>query len=101
MNDSTQIRVNARGNGAALMHRPAALDSQLSEIARLLERHSGTDGVHKTPLPNVTVVRQSAPTGYPIHSMHQPAMCLIVQGAKQVILNSEVYAYDASRYLVV
>jgi AraC-like DNA-binding protein len=101
MKQSSHIRMNRRGAGAVPMHDPVDLSSQLSEIARVLERHSRSDGSHTTLLPRVSMLRQSAPTGQPIHSLHEPAMCLIVQGAKQVILNEEVYSYDASRYLVV
>lgn len=35
-----------------------------------------------------------------VHALHQPAVCIIAQGAKQVMLRDELYAYDASRFLV-
>ncbi len=73
----------------------------LRELARLIERQSPVDGVHATALPGVAFLRQSAPTGEPIHAVHEPALCVIVQGAKQVSLNGEIYSYDASRHLVV
>ena len=66
----------------------------------LIERQTPGDGVHATSLPDVTLLRQSEPTGEPFHGIHEPSMCLIVQGAKQVSLNGELYAYDASRHLV-
>jgi AraC-like DNA-binding protein len=77
------------------------LAQPLSELARTLERHSSGDGIHATAIPGVAVLRASARTDQPIHTIYEPAMCLIVQGAKQVMLNNEVYAYDRSRYLVV
>ena len=33
--------------------------------------------------------------------MHQPAVCFVAQGRKQVMVGSSVYAYDHAKYLVV
>jgi AraC-like DNA-binding protein len=74
---------------------------QLAELAALIERQTPVDGTFPTALPGVSLLKQSAPTGEPIHGVHEPAMCLVVQGAKQVLLNRELYTYDASRHLVV
>ncbi|MEJ1963080.1 MAG: AraC family transcriptional regulator [Gammaproteobacteria bacterium] len=79
----------------------ADLTAQLSELSALIKRLTPGDGTHATPLPQVSLLRQSVPTGEPLHGVHEPAMCLVVQGAKQVSLNGEVYSYDASRHLVV
>jgi AraC-like DNA-binding protein len=73
----------------------------LHELVSLIQRRAPSDGAHATSLPGVTLFRQCAPTGEPIHAVHEPAMCLVVQGAKQVSLNGEHYSYDASRHLVV
>lgn len=75
--------------------------TQLAELKCLLERQTPGDGTFSTALPGVTLYKQSAPTGEPIHGVHEPAMCLVVQGAKQVLLNRERYTYDAARHLVV
>src|SRR5690242_2834873 len=74
---------------------------QLAELAALIQRHAPEDGTCTTALPGVSLVRQSVLTGQPIHGVQEPAMCLVVQGAKQVLLNRELYTYDASRHLVV
>lgn len=75
--------------------------TQLSELAQLLERHSGSDGIHPTIVPGVAIHRLSTTVGEPDHLIHEPAMCLIVQGEKRIVLNDEVYVYDASRFLIV
>lgn len=74
---------------------------QLAELAALIDRQTPADGTFSTAVPGVSLLKQSAPTGEPIHGVHEPAMCLVVQGAKQVLLNRELYTYDASRHLVV
>jgi AraC-like DNA-binding protein len=73
----------------------------LLELRRLLERHSGHDGIHTTPIPGLSFLRASAPNDQPLHMIHEAALCLIVQGAKQVMLGGQIYAYDALRFLVV
>jgi AraC-like DNA-binding protein len=73
----------------------------LRELAELIERHAPGDGVHETAIRGVCVIRMSAANAELVHAMHQPAVCFIAQGAKQVLVRDEVYAYDASRFLVV
>jgi AraC-like DNA-binding protein len=72
----------------------------LAELCRLLARHAPVDGVHDTVIPGVAAVRASHPGDGIGHALHQAALCLIAQGAKQVMLGEEVYVYDASRHLV-
>ncbi|WP_395824373.1 AraC family transcriptional regulator N-terminal domain-containing protein [Elstera sp.] len=72
----------------------------LAELAALAMRHAPGDGVVTTALPHFALIRASAPTE-PIQALHQPALCLIVQGAKQVMLGMEAFVYDPSSYLVI
>jgi AraC-like DNA-binding protein len=48
----------------------------------------------------VSAIKLSAPSDELVHALHQPAVCIIAQGAKRVMLRDEVYTYDASRFLV-
>jgi AraC-like DNA-binding protein len=73
----------------------------LAKILDLIARHAVADGANATALPGVALLKQSDATAAPSHSVHQPALCLIVQGAKQVMLNGELYEYDAGGYLIV
>ncbi len=82
----------------ALVDAPSA--GRLRELADLIERHAPGDGIHETAMPGVCAIRTSEPSVEMVHAMHQPAVCVIAQGAKRVMLQSEVYAYDASRFLV-
>lgn len=74
---------------------------QLLHLQRLLLKHCSSDGMRSSAIPGLTLLRESAPTAEAIHGLHEPALCLVVQGAKQILLNGQAYAYDASRYLVV
>ncbi|MCU7370716.1 AraC family transcriptional regulator [Paucibacter sp. O1-1] len=90
--------------------RPAATDTlqpesrdlahRVGDLARLLQRHAPKDGVSPTAIPRLSAIRFSSPSDELVHALHQPAVCIIAQGAKRVLLRDEVYSYDASRFPV-
>ncbi|MBL8203010.1 MAG: AraC family transcriptional regulator [Blastocatellia bacterium] len=45
------------------------------------------------------LARSSCPTE-PIHSLYQPAFCVVAQGRKQALLGDEVFRYDSGHYLI-
>jgi AraC-like DNA-binding protein len=49
--------------------------------------------------PSFRLARSSRPTE-PIHSMYQPAFCVVAQGRKQALLGEEVFQYDPGHYLI-
>lgn len=68
-------------------------------LAGLIDHFTGQDGIHETVIPNLVLVRCSRPT-MPLHGLHKPALCIIAQGRKRVILGDAIHHYDAARYLV-
>jgi AraC-like DNA-binding protein len=80
-----------------------ALDNQSSpqsELARLIAQHIHTDGLQATAIPRLALLRSSQPSE-PMPTVYEPALCVIGQGRKQVILGEDVYFYDTEQYLVV
>ena len=77
-----------------------ARDALTAEIAALIERHTPTDGGHSTALPDVKFWRFSTPTE-PEQVIQEPAVYIVVQGRKQVVVGGETYVYDPSQYLAV
>ena len=73
---------------------------QVEELTALVGRLATAEGFNRTPIPRLALSRSSQPTE-PMHAMHEPALCIVLQGRKRVILGDRVYHYDASRYLVV
>jgi AraC-like DNA-binding protein len=71
----------------------------LDEIAGLMTRFTGGDGIHPTRLSRVTLLRSGRPNEL-MPTVYEPSMCLIAQGSKRVILGDEVFVYDRARYLV-
>lgn len=73
--------------------------SQQEELAKLIERYSGRNGVHTTAIPSLFFNRQTAIVG-PVYGVFKPSLCIIVQGAKDVWLAQERFRYSPADYLV-
>lgn len=73
--------------------------ARLSEIIDLIEKHTGgVDGAYETPIPRVKLFRFSTPTE-PLHALHEPSICLVVQGKKRVLIGDQALDYDSGRFL--
>jgi AraC-like DNA-binding protein len=75
-------------------------DPTAARLVRLLLVHAPYDGTFPLRLLGVFVSRASRVHKDFHHAVQQPALCLVAQGAKRVMLGQEVYEYDASRVLV-
>jgi AraC-like DNA-binding protein len=72
---------------------------RLSEIIELIEKYTGgVDGAHEAAIPRVKLFRFSTPTE-PLHALHEPSICLVVQGKKRVLIGDQALDYDAGRFL--
>ncbi len=74
--------------------------NSLQALASLIDRYSNGDGIHETAVPGMrclrfSAVRMSMPTVY------NPSICVIVQGAKEVLLEDEIYRYTPSQFLAI
>lgn len=69
-------------------------------LAGLIERLTGRDGAHQTALEGLTLVRASQPS-QPIPTVHEPSLCLIARGRKQMMVEDALFRYDSSRCLLV
>ncbi len=76
-----------------------ALARSQAEMARLVERRTGTDGVYPTAIPGVTLYRVSTPP-QTIYCVQEPSFCLIAQGSKVIVAGEEHYPYDPAHYLL-
>jgi AraC-like DNA-binding protein len=72
-----------------------ARDSLRERIARLTAK----DNRPATSIQELSLYRIDAPTE-PMSYLHGPSVCLIAQGAKQVMLGEDIYKYDANHFLI-
>jgi len=69
-------------------------------LASLISAYAPHDGCFELRIPGVHAIRRSRMNTELLHAVAQPALCIVAQGAKSVMLGQEVYEYDASRMLV-
>ncbi|GFE66551.1 AraC family transcriptional regulator [Litoreibacter roseus] len=72
----------------------------VEDLAKLVARFVRSDGVHTTPVPRLDLIRSTHQT-QDLHAVHEPALCIVVRGAKRVMLADHIYDYDPANYLVV
>lgn len=73
--------------------------ASLERLARLLAAHAPYDGSFPLRVPGVHAIRRSRPSREMVRATITPALCIVAQGAKIVMLGREVYSYDASRMI--
>src|SRR5262245_29476639 len=73
---------------------------QQAKLVALIQQLTGTDRVSGTAIPALSVARFSAPSER-IAVVYEPSLCLVAQGAKEVVLSGETYRLDPSQSLLV
>ena len=74
--------------------------AQLRKLANILALHAPKDGPFELRMPGVWAIRMSRTTTEPIHATIGPALCVIAQGAKVVMLGPDVLEYNPARLLM-
>lgn len=84
---------------ASAGHETIRMQANRDELTRRIARAVPDDG-QVEPLEGVVLHRSSRPTE-PLHSVAEPALCVMAQGAKVVHLGNNHYRYDPHHYLLV
>ncbi len=74
--------------------------TDLTKLVSAVERHAGADGAHDTAVPALTLYRSSAPSDLTA-GVYEPSLCVVAQGAKELLLADETYRYGAAQSLLV
>ncbi|KQQ87301.1 AraC family transcriptional regulator [Massilia sp. Leaf139] len=72
----------------------------LARLAGHLAALAPYDGSFATCIPGVHAVRAASSSTELVHGLHRPALCIVAQGAKTVMLGGESYDYDPSRMMI-
>jgi AraC-like DNA-binding protein len=70
------------------------------ELATLVRKFAGAEGMHPTAIGGLYCIQLSEPH-VQLPTVYQPSICVIVQGAKQVLLEDEIYTYAPPQFLAV
>jgi AraC-like DNA-binding protein len=69
-------------------------------LAAAIERHTRADGDYETAVPGLWLYRSSTPSEE--HAVvYVPSLCVVMQGAKEVVVGGQVYRYDPAQSLLV
>ncbi len=74
--------------------------AKVAKLAGLVRAHTPYDGRFELRMPGVYAIRASRTNTELVHVVQRPALCIIAQGAKRVMLGQEVYEYDASSMMI-
>jgi len=69
----------------------------LDELAKIIDLHTPTDGLHESPVPGVLCLKFSQ-TDARTKRHHRACLGILVQGCKEIILGRDVYIGDAGHY---
>ncbi len=73
---------------------------KLSRLAELIKTYAPYDGCFETKIPGVHAIRRSKVNSSVAHGLATPALCVVAQGAKSVMLDNEVFVYDSTKMIV-
>src|SRR6185312_10732974 len=73
----------------------------LRRFANVVARYAPHDGAFPLRLPGTYVVRLSQMTTEPMYSTMRPAVCIVAQGAKVVMMGRDVLEYVPAHVLVI
>jgi AraC-like DNA-binding protein len=74
--------------------------SDCAKLASAIERQAGGDGGYDTEVPALKLARFAAPTDL-VALVYEPLLCIVAQGAKEVLLEGEKYRLDPAQLLLV
>ncbi len=72
----------------------------LNAVRRYTEAHANPAGLAQTPVPGLATVRATSPSGL-VHAISRPLVCLVLQGAKQVVMGKQAFAFAAGDSLLI
>lgn len=69
-------------------------------VTRYAEAHARQGSVVQTPIPGLSTVRATEPSGL-LHAIAQPLVCLVLQGSKQVAMGAQTFEFSAGESLLI
>lgn len=83
------------------LHNPVVNSSRtLEHVARYAAAHADGDGLVTTPVPGVGLMCVTGPTGR-LHSTYRPLVCLVLQGAKSLLVGAEEFVCRQGQSVIV
>jgi AraC-like DNA-binding protein len=75
-------------------------DPLINVVRSYAQAHADSTGIARTPIAGLTIVRATAPTGMN-SAICRPLVCLVLQGAKEVMVGDEAFTAEGGDSLLV
>jgi AraC-like DNA-binding protein len=75
-------------------------EPEVARFAALIRACAPHDGSFAQRIPGIWAIRYSRKSAELVHAVQRPALCIVAQGRKSVMLGREVYEYKPPRMLV-
>src|SRR5262245_37861352 len=75
------------------------MESALEILRDSIARWTNDSDQYLSAIPALALFRQDVPTE-PMSAVYEPSICMVVQGAKRVLLGNESYVYNDHQYLI-
>ena len=75
-------------------------DTLLNAVRRYVEAYADPAGLAQTPVPGLTTIRSTAPSGL-VHAISRPLVCLVLQGCKEVAMGARTLAFGPGESLLI
>lgn len=75
------------------------MDMALGTMKESIARWTKDGKQHQSAIPALSFFREDGPTE-PFSAVYEPCICMVVQGAKRVLLGNEQYIYNDRQYLI-
>ncbi|MFC0219785.1 AraC family transcriptional regulator N-terminal domain-containing protein [Pseudochelatococcus lubricantis] len=72
----------------------------LETVRRYAQAHANGTGVAQTPIPCLTIIRETAPTALQ-YAINKPLVALVLQGSKRVTMGSRTFDFGAGDSLLI
>lgn len=72
----------------------------LDAVRRYTETYADPDGLAQTPVPGLTTIRSTSPSGL-VYAIARPLVCLVLQGTKLVTIGSQTFTFEAGDSLLI
>jgi AraC-like DNA-binding protein len=69
-------------------------------LTKYLDDYGGSDGLYSTAVEGLVIFKASR-LEMPNHVIYRPSLCIVAQGAKQVVIGGQVFQYSQGQALVV
>lgn len=74
------------------------MQEHLNRMRAIVERHA--DGPQRTTLLPRVALHVGRTTTKPVPSVYEPSLCMVLQGAKQVLIGDRILRYDPASYFI-